>query len=221
MSIIAFTGHRPMDLCGSWDHDHPSRKKLRSVLNLLLRVERPRGVISGLAQGVDSDAVIACINLGIPYVGVAPCRGQESPWPKEAQRRYWHYAANADGDLAHELYPRLMHDNTCPGLVYVHPDRYRGPWQLHNRNHAMVDQADILVAVWNGKRSGGTYQCLTYAMGQRRAEGAKLSRTIRIDPKTLDAHILSGNHRLGAHEGRFVEDCPQCKMEAQSELPFE
>lgn len=40
---------------------------------------------------------------------------------------------------------------------------YPGPWCYQIRNEWMVDNGDQGLALWNGKESGGTYNCIKYA----------------------------------------------------------
>lgn len=44
---------------------------------------------------------------------------------------------------------------------------YIGNWQFQKRNESMVDDCDILVAFWTGKKERcGTYNCIKYAREQ-------------------------------------------------------
>lgn len=48
--------------------------------------------------------------------------------------------------------------------VKVLYDNYKGAWQYQKRNESMVDDCDILVAFWTGKKEKcGTYNCMKYA----------------------------------------------------------
>lgn len=37
------------------------------------------------------------------------------------------------------------------------------PAKLHLRNHWIVNHSDQLLAIWNGKQSGGTFECVNFA----------------------------------------------------------
>lgn len=169
--ILAVTGHRPDKLGGyspSPLQDHV-RAGLKDVLenvgyhtcdcgksywgrmsDLCLCGEMRAGtvsyateVISGMALGVDQWFAEICIGLGIPFTAAVPCDGHESRWPAESQAHY-----RALLQKAH--YVRV-----------VSPGPY-APWKMQRRNEWMVDNSEMLVAVWDGS-AGGTANCVRYA----------------------------------------------------------
>ena len=50
-------------------------------------------------------------------------------------------------------------------VIDVSPDPY-AVWKMQKRNIWMVDQSNVVIAVWDGKKSGGTYNCIKYAVGK-------------------------------------------------------
>ena len=42
------------------------------------------------------------------------------------------------------------------------------PAKMQKRNEYMVDMSDTIVALWNGDRTGGTWNCLKYARKQHK-----------------------------------------------------
>ena len=152
--IVAFTGHRPQKLGGFGESllQMWVRVKLREALVDL----QPTEAISGMALGVDQWAAEICVELGIPFIAAVPCDGQEQTWPPPSQRRY------------HDLLKKAAHvEIVCPGPYES--------WKMQRRNEWMVDNADVVIAVWDGS-SGGTANCARYAQKQK-----KIIR--RIDPK--------------------------------------
>lgn len=139
--IVAATGHRPGKL-GKW------RSDLQYALNEFavrsLGQIRPTGVISGMAQGWDQSVAIACVRLGIPFVAAIPFEGQESRWPKSAQREYRQIIQSASA-------------------VHICSSGEDVLWSFRERNQWMVDNAQGVVALWDGTRSGGTFDMITYA----------------------------------------------------------
>lgn len=137
--IISATGHRPSKL-GGYSPD---------IDNLLLKtaVKSLEGlatnVISGMALGWDMAIAEAAIVLDIPFVAAVPFRGQESRWPKNTQERYFSLLSLAKD------------------VVYVCEDGY-APWKMQKRNEWLVDNSDLVIALWNGT-SGGTSNCIKYA----------------------------------------------------------
>lgn len=112
--------------------------------------------ISGMALGVDQWFAETCIVLGIPFTAAVPCDDQERLWPEESQRHY------------RELLAKAHH------VRVVSPGPY-APWKMQARNEFMVNECDVLLAVWDGS-SGGTANCVKYA--------EKVGKPVwRIDPR--------------------------------------
>lgn len=110
--------------------------------------------ISGMALGADQLFASAVINLdqdNIPRVLIAavPFAGQESKWPASSQ----------------EIYNYII--SRCNQVEYVCEPGY-APWKMQTRNCWMVDRAQYVLAVWNGAKSGGTWNCLGYAASRNR-----------------------------------------------------
>ena len=162
--IVAFTGHRPKDLPPSLQTDYSS-PKWREVMELIKSILKSHNelvhsganfgacAISGMAQGFDTAAALAVISLRdeehypISLHLEIPCSGQEKYWSPEDQRLYRLILSKAD----------TVHYITPPG----HP--FPGKHIFILRDKKMVDQADEIIALWNGKESGGTYQTVEYA----------------------------------------------------------
>mgnify|MGYP001569968591 CR=1 FL=1 len=154
--IVAFTGHRPGKLGGYGPS--PTQDHVRSrIREELLRI-RPDSAISGMALGVDQWAAEVCYEQKIPYTAAVPFDGQERVWPLEAQVWYRELLARA----------AVVH--------VVSPGTY-APWKLQRRNEWMVDNCDVLLAVWDGSPSG-TANCVEYAR-------EKLREIVRVDPRRL------------------------------------
>jgi len=138
--IIAGTGHRPKVL-GGYGND-----TLLPIIELLcetLTKLRPDKVISGMALGFDQALALAAIKLHIPFIAAVPHDGQESIWPESAQRKYKFILDRAETVAV-----------ICPG-EYARE-------KMQKRNEWMVDNADLVLALWNGQ-PGGTANCINYA----------------------------------------------------------
>ncbi len=163
--IVAFSGHRPQKVGGYGDT--PLRRAITSALRNILVELRPTLAISGMALGVDQWAAQLCIDLSIPFDAYVPFNGQESRWPDASKREYLALLRKAR-------------------KIRVIANAYSNA-AFQRRNEAMVDDCDVLVAVWDGS-AGGTANCVRYAEGaaQRRACNGFGPLTIeRIDPRTL------------------------------------
>lgn len=144
MSNIAFTGHRPNKL-GSYDPMHPSRVLLRKAIwdKVKSISSGEMHFITGGALGVDQDAARIAYQNQIPFTVAAPCLNQEKMWPLESQTSY----------------KKML--SLAARVVYVTQQEYTMAC-MQERNKWMVDNCDILVAVWDGTK-GGTANCIRYA----------------------------------------------------------
>lgn len=143
--IIAGTGHRPDKIrLGTRDaYHHQVHSRLVDLARAVLQRKAPTRVISGMAQGWDTALAIAAVDLGIAFDAYVPFEGQESRWPAAAQRRY--------RDLLSRAATVVI---VCEGGYSVE--------KMQTRNERMVDDSDLVVALWNGT-PGGTRNCIDYA----------------------------------------------------------
>ena len=144
--IVCGTGHRPDKLGG---YSIEVINNLTQLASDWLREHKPTKVISGMALGWDTALASAAVSNEIPLVAAIPFRGQESRWPDESQKEF-----NRLTDKAQVI-------------VYVSEGGY-APWKMQVRNKWMVDHADVVLALYNGDASGGTYNCLEYAKKQQK-----------------------------------------------------
>lgn len=152
---IAFTGHRPNKL-GGYHIPNSTHLWVCEQIDQKLVELQPTKIISGMALGVDQWAAWIAVELGIPFVAAIPFVGQEYAWPDESRKEYARLLA-----LASET-------------VVVSEGHYH-PKKMQVRNEWMVDNCDVLIAVWDGSQ-GGTGNCVRYA----EKRGVKI---VRIDPK--------------------------------------
>lgn len=137
--IYAGTGHRPNKLGGYSDEVLTKLKSL--AIDNLDGVDK---IITGMALGWDTALALAALYLDIPYIAAVPFYGQERMWPKESQDRYHNLIKQASD------------------VVYVCDQGY-APWKMQIRNEWMVDNCDIVLALWDGSK-GGTGNCIEYAL---------------------------------------------------------
>ena len=152
--IVCFTGHRPNKL-GGYEVPNPIYNSCYEALTKALREIKPKKAITGMALGVDTWAALVCLDLEIPYIAAVPFEGQEGVWPQKSK---WQYQS-------------LL--STAEKVHYVCDPGY-SPKKMQIRNEWMVDNADVVIAVWNGS-NGGTANCVKYAMKQNK-------RIFRINP---------------------------------------
>lgn len=163
---IALTGHRPSKLLPEgekWDLSHPLIVNYgKAIRRELLKqagfntdtqtwdMEQPVQLISGMALGIDTIGALVLIRLKTQFPDLfflecaIPCAKHESLWPQSEQKRYHEILEKAD-DVTHVS--KKTYDNTC----------------MQRRNEYMVDEADVILAVWDGSKSG-TGNCVVYAL---------------------------------------------------------
>ncbi len=138
MSIIAFgTGHRPKDA------KHPFGKMVQLAIDGLIKHEAAVA-ICGMAAGWDLAFGTAALELEVPVWSVRPWAG--------------HQPIRGDRALYEDI-ERLAdrHIITNDSLTYP------GPWCYQIRNEWMVDNGEEGLAYWDGKKWGGTWNCVAYA----------------------------------------------------------
>lgn len=167
---IAITGHRPNKLGGDYSiffKDYGAlkmwiyRELEATLVGCGLKVGNVESLISGMAIGVDMIFATLALRLEIPLIAAVPFKGQESRWNKETQQ-FYHIILNHPFTTTHIL---------SEGDFAV--------WKMHRRNEWMVDNCDLLIAVWDGSE-GGTGSCVKYAEKKRK-------KIIYINPKDFDS----------------------------------
>ena len=150
-----FTGHRPKSLPFGYDEDAEGCKRLKALLTESIEKQiTENGVthfISGMAMGVDIYAAEAVLELKKKYPHIT------NRWSEGWRNRYFDIIYRSDD--AQTLQTHYTSD--C----------------MMMRNKYMVDNSDVVIAVWNGKKSG-TGNTVDYAL----KNGKKV---IIIDPNTL------------------------------------
>lgn len=147
----AFTGHRPKNLpwgCNKTDKDCQA---LKAVLNAQIICMVGAGVtnfLSGMALGVDTWAAQSVLalrekNPALKLHCILPCKTQADRWPPVQQKRYYAILQQADS------------------TVYTSRTYY--PNCMLNRNRFLIEHADIVLVVYNGKPQSGTGATVRYA----------------------------------------------------------
>lgn len=139
--IVCGTGHRPNKLGG---YSPKIIAKTIATAHIWLDCNRPVRVISGMAQGWDIALALAAIKLRIPLTCAIPFEGQQNPWPLEDRKRFDKVIFSADT------------------VKVISPGPYAA-WKMEVRNKWMVDNSDIILALYNGDFKGGTANCIKYA----------------------------------------------------------
>jgi uncharacterized phage-like protein YoqJ len=132
-------------------------KHIEKELQSILDEYKPDSIISGMALGADTIWAELAIKNNIELIAAIPFKGQESRWPQKSQDRF----------------NKILNYSKCKHVVVS--DGEYSAYKMQIRNVYIVDNSDVMIAVWNGKEHGGTYNCLQYV----KTKGKKL---IVVDP---------------------------------------
>lgn len=139
---VAITGHR----ADSFTNEVWVRKTIREVLGDIPASH----VIQGMANGVDLWSAAEAWHLGLPFTAV-------KPWATHSAGQKW----NAAYEWAEKNAEKIQ--------VISPATTYPGVQIYQTRNIWMVDHADVVLAVWDGRNKGGTYACIQYALKEGKA----------------------------------------------------
>lgn len=150
---IAITGHRPDSFLVSHCSPETIIRLASDVVCVFKREFQDELTFNlGGAVGVDQWVGMACIEHNVPYKLYLP-------FHPSIQAKYWNSEQRA------ELDRQMKH---AAGIDIIQPDP-KIPWSprtYQERNIRMVDDADFVVAFWVGKRRGGTFNAMQYALKQ-------------------------------------------------------
>jgi ribA/ribD-fused uncharacterized protein len=190
MKTICFTGHRPNKL-GGYDTNNEKMTWVKAQLKECINRAYHAGFahfISGGALGVDQVALSIVYEVQKEYAFdiittvAKPFPSQACKWPESSIIEF-----NRLCNLADKVFD-------------VSPDPYTAE-KMQVRNEWMVDNADAVIAVWDGT-PGGTANCVRYALEQKK-------HVLRIDPAMrtvawIKSNLPSSDKKvIDSFEGQF------------------
>lgn len=150
---LAVTGHRPEKL-------PDDLTTLKSVVEQVVVSLSPEKTYVGMAAGIDLLVAEICLEQGLPYVASRPWAGHV---PRKGEEHWYNRIISGVTEVV----------NVSPVFTYPGPEVYE------KRNRYMVDNADIVLSVWDGGEKGGTWRATSYSFRQKKP-------VIRVDPYTLE-----------------------------------
>lgn len=197
MKVGNFTGHRTKELLQSGFTLEQIRMRLLITIEKLIVEKGFDAFISGGAIGIDQMAYDCVAELKKKYphirnIVAIPYKDQPKPWEKACrdaeqkmkQSEIGSYVYNTakktwkEMTMVLEEYKMML--ATADEVVYVdtvegYIPRGMKPEEVgkHSnikmqlRNVYMVDRSELLIAVYNGSKRGGTFNCITYAKGKK------------------------------------------------------
>ena len=151
MRVIAVTGHRPDAFLQS-HYDLDTIKRIANDTMWILKNEYKDELefCLGGAIGADQYMGAAAISHNVRFRLFLP-------FMPEIQAKFWHKADKL------ELDRQLQH---AAGISIVDPGGVYNISNYHKRDRQMVDESDFVVAFWTGKKQGGTFQTIKYALSK-------------------------------------------------------
>ena len=119
------------------------KRELRHFARDFLTKNEATLAISGMAIGWDQALALAAIDLKIPFYAVMPFPGMEKKWQPDMQAEFHWIRERAEDQIT------------------VAPEFSLAAYQA--RNERMVDLSEAVLALWDGRKHGGTHNCLLYA----------------------------------------------------------
>lgn len=148
----AFTGHRPQGMPFGFDEHDPKCAylidQIMAIMTNMIINDNVGRFLSGMAIGTDLIAAETTLRLKDVYSWielecVIPCLNQSSKWAEKFRKRY----DDVIRSCARTTLISTEFTKTC----------------MYERNRYLVENCDILLAVWNGKPSG-TGKTVDYAV---------------------------------------------------------
>lgn len=154
---VSFTGHRPERLGVGYDERHP---QVDLFLNNTIAVaaREHNEFISGAALGVDQWAAEHVLALGANLTLALPFATYGENWP-EKSRKY-----------LDTLVKRAKRVHIVCNGPYE-------PYKTHMRNQWMIRHSQVVIAVWDGEKGGGTASAVQIAKNAKK-------EIVRFNPKS-------------------------------------
>lgn len=150
--VCCCTGHRPQGFPWNYNNDIVKqifyKNELLALIEQLVTEKDMTEFISGMALGADLDFAECVITLRKKYKYIrlrcaVPCRDQTKLWNRSDIVRHNNILKQADNiHILSEYYTRFC---------------------MLVRNRYMVDNSDLILAIWNGQCKGGTWYTIDYA----------------------------------------------------------
>jgi uncharacterized phage-like protein YoqJ len=172
LTTCAFTGHRPANYSFKCDENDLRCKELKKIMTDCVESLITRGVnrfLSGVALGADIWAAEIINEMkkkhtDISLIAVRPCETQANRWPKDDKIRYFEIL-----QLCDEV--KTLKTNYTRSCMF-------------ERNRYLVDNAQYLIAIYDGSKKGGTAYTVKYGVKK------KIEMTL-IHPGTLSVTSFS------------------------------
>lgn len=151
MAIVCITGHRPDPFLVS--HYQPDAIiRLASDTACILKREYGDELTFNLGGAIGADQWMgaAAIEHGIKF-------GLFLPFLPQVQAKFWNEQQRSELDRQMRAASRIMIVDSSGNYDVC---------KYHERDQLMVNEADFVVAFWVGRRRGGTFETIKYALSK-------------------------------------------------------
>ena len=121
-----------------------------SIKKILVKLKRRKGItcLSGLSRDIEQNFCEICESLKIPYSTYIPFEGQELTWPKPIKEKYNDLIDNAED------------------VIFSDYGSY-SPKKIRSRDKTIMDEASMIIIVWDKRETGRAFNCLSYLKGNK------------------------------------------------------
>lgn len=153
MKSLCFTGHRPNRLTGIYDITDKRYTILIDTITNISEEYIKNGIdtfYTGCADGTDILAFYTIHKLKSKYPNIK----------NKICVPFKNHTINGLNLKWYKMMYKLADEIIYVDQIYKSDNIYQA---LDFRNHYMVDNSDYIIAVWDGVKNGGTYNCIKYA----------------------------------------------------------
>jgi uncharacterized phage-like protein YoqJ len=148
---IAITGHRPDAFLVS-HYSFETVERIADDTVCVFKREFGDDLVFNLGGAIGTDQWVgkACLEHNVKF-------NLYLPFLPEVQMKYW--GEEQKGELKRQI-------ASANGIEIIDPSGQYNISKYQERNVKMIDDSNIVIAFWVGKRAGGTYNAIKYANSQ-------------------------------------------------------
>lgn len=183
MAIVCITGHRPDSFLVS-HYKVETVARVASDIACALKREYGDELFFNLGGAIGADQWMgaAAIENNIKF-------GLFLPFLPQIQAKFWTHEQRAELDRQLKAASKIM---------VVDPSGEYNVAKYHERDCLMVDEAHFVVAFWVGRRRGGTFETMKYALSKSKfvfnaLDGLRPMFKQNLETGWTPTHLLEGN----------------------------
>lgn len=156
MKFASVTGHRYIA------DNLINRKAVNHLIDLAVESGIEKFLV-GMSRGADFLFADVLSERKLSWIAVIPCADQTLFWNEIDRSHHQSLIDKVDNMI-------VLHNNYKRGV-------------MHYRNEYMVDKSEMLLAIYDGSRRGGTYHTVGLAL-------KKQKKVVQFNPKTYEFHVI-------------------------------